>query len=62
MLPRADYEAGNWARAVSEAYEKGKDRKTRKRKEGETGLRNRQGVDMAKELVEWVGEWGMGEH
>ncbi|EIN10048.1 hypothetical protein PUNSTDRAFT_102022 [Punctularia strigosozonata HHB-11173 SS5] len=57
VLPRAKYEAGDWARAVSEAYAKGKDRKVRKRQEGETGLRKRQGVEIAQGLVKWVEEW-----
>ncbi|EMD33921.1 hypothetical protein CERSUDRAFT_97848 [Gelatoporia subvermispora B] len=60
-LPRASYEMGEWAAAVREAWTKGKDLKTRKRQEGETGKRKAEGRVMAEDLVNWVQNWHTGE-
>lgn len=56
-LSRSSYEAGEWADAVQEAYEKGKEAKARKRLEGETGKRTEEGRMLAKQVVGWVEEW-----
>jgi hypothetical protein len=53
-LSRSAYEAGDWATAVQEAYERGKDRKAIKRKEGETGQVAAAGREMAAKLIDWV--------
>ncbi|EJD06891.1 uncharacterized protein FOMMEDRAFT_131691 [Fomitiporia mediterranea MF3/22] len=51
------YEAGDWADAVKEAWEAGKELKKRKRAVGDDGVRKKQGMNMARELVAWVREW-----
>ncbi|CAL1716937.1 unnamed protein product [Somion occarium] len=56
-LSRTSYESGEWARAVEEAWMKGKDVKVSKREVGETGKRKAEGLEMANTLVEWVQEW-----
>ena len=56
-LSRESYEAGEWADAVQEAYTRGKDAKERKRAEGETGKRAKEGRTMASLLINWVHEW-----
>lgn len=56
-LSRLSYESGEWARAIDDAWQKGKELKARKRKEGETGKRREEGREMAKGLVEWVERW-----
>lgn len=56
-LSRAAYESGEWAHAVEQAYRLGRDRKQRKRLEGETGTRAREGREMAEALVRWVERW-----
>ncbi|KAI0685927.1 hypothetical protein BC835DRAFT_1309732 [Cytidiella melzeri] len=53
-LSRSTYEAGDWAAAVQEAYDKGKACKAEKRREGETGRVAVAGKKMAAELVNWV--------
>ncbi|KAI0671425.1 hypothetical protein C8Q78DRAFT_1153157 [Trametes maxima] len=59
-LARAQYEQGEWAAAVDAAWRAGREAKARKRGEGETGVRAREGAKMAAEVVEWVGRWGEG--
>ncbi|TBU33505.1 hypothetical protein BD311DRAFT_684943 [Dichomitus squalens] len=59
-LEREKYEVGEWAGAVEEAYERGREEKTRKREEGETGRRAEEGREMAGYLVDWVGRWQAG--
>ena len=56
-MSRASYESGEWADAIEQAWRKGKERKARKRAEGETGKRREEGRKMAKEITEWVGRW-----
>ena len=56
-LSRAAYESGEWARAVEQAYHLGKEKKQKKRDEGETGLRAKEGREMAEMLVGWVQKW-----
>ncbi len=56
-LPREAYEAGDWASATLEAYNRGKERKQKKRAEGETGRRLIEGREMAMTLVHWVTRW-----
>lgn len=56
-LSRTSYESGEWTKAVEEAHRKGKEAKTRKRKEGETGKRATEGKEMAEGLVAWVERW-----
>ncbi|KAI0072755.1 hypothetical protein K474DRAFT_1667435 [Panus rudis PR-1116 ss-1] len=56
-MTRTAYETGEWAKYVQEAWTKGKDAKARKRAEGETGRRKREGKEMATMLVEWVEKW-----
>ncbi|GJE96266.1 hypothetical protein PsYK624_124600 [Phanerochaete sordida] len=56
-LSRTAYESGEWAGAVEKAYHLGKEKKQRKRDEGETGLRAKEGREMAEMLVGWVQKW-----
>ncbi|TCD72001.1 hypothetical protein EIP91_000133 [Steccherinum ochraceum] len=56
-LSRSSYESGEWAAAIEEAWQKGKERKARKREEGETGKRKTEGREMAKGIVDWVEKW-----
>lgn len=51
-LSRSSYESGEWAAAIEEAWQNGKERKARKREEGETGKRKAEGREMAKGIVE----------
>ncbi|KIY64423.1 hypothetical protein CYLTODRAFT_401903 [Cylindrobasidium torrendii FP15055 ss-10] len=55
-LSRDQYEGGDWADAVSEAYEKGKDAKDKGRKDGvKTALRReKEGMKMARDILAWV--------
>ncbi|KAH9856604.1 hypothetical protein C2E23DRAFT_866009 [Lenzites betulinus] len=59
-LARAQYEQGEWADAVDAAWRAGREAKAAKRREGETGLRRKEGARMAREVVEWVGRWKAG--
>ncbi|KAI0649439.1 hypothetical protein C8Q79DRAFT_1109617 [Trametes meyenii] len=59
-LARAQYEQGEWAAAVEAAWLAGREAKARKRREGETGARAREGAKMAAEVVEWVARWQEG--
>ncbi|TFK40211.1 hypothetical protein BDQ12DRAFT_602020 [Crucibulum laeve] len=60
-LSRHWYEAGHWASKVQEAYERGRDMKTRKRCDMGSGIgsstREQEGRQMAVGVVEWVREW-----
>ncbi|KAI0342725.1 hypothetical protein BDW22DRAFT_1357213 [Trametopsis cervina] len=56
-LSRDAYEGGDWAVAVQEAYEKGKERKARKRLEGDTGRSAADGVNLALQLLKWLDHW-----
>ena len=60
MLEREKYEVGEWAEAVEEAYERGREDKRRKREEGETGKRAEEGREMARYLMDWIGRWQAG--
>ncbi|KAF8917219.1 hypothetical protein CPB85DRAFT_1374290 [Mucidula mucida] len=55
-LPRASYEAGDWAEAVQEAWELGRDAKAKHRKAGGSNKRQEQGRQMASSFVDWVEE------
>ncbi|KAG9015203.1 hypothetical protein FRB94_004322 [Tulasnella sp. JGI-2019a] len=57
LLPQSEYELGNWAGKIEEAYEKGKDIKAAKRRSGWDDTRKRQADVMAKDLDGWVEEW-----
>ncbi|KAI0635610.1 hypothetical protein C8Q77DRAFT_1098495 [Trametes polyzona] len=59
-LERAKYEQGEWADAIEAAWRAGREAKARKRREGETGLRQKEGARMAREVVEWVERWKEG--
>ncbi|KAI0682663.1 hypothetical protein C8T65DRAFT_750271, partial [Cerioporus squamosus] len=59
-LSRTQYELGEWADAVEEAYNKGREAKARKRKVGDTGKRKEEGREMAQYVVDWVGRWQAG--
>ena len=61
QLSREQYEAGDWAEFVQEAWKKGEAAKTRKRKVGDNGERRKEGEQMAAQLLEWVGRWEEGE-
>jgi len=61
-LSRASYESGEWANAIEEAWLKGRERKARKRREGETGRRKQEGRVMAQTIVDWVGKWKEAVH
>ncbi|KAI0788453.1 hypothetical protein C8Q75DRAFT_866623 [Abortiporus biennis] len=56
-LSRQSYESGEWAVAVEEAWNKGREAKEKKRLEGENGKRKEEGLEMAKKVVGWVEEW-----
>ncbi|KAF9041890.1 hypothetical protein BDZ89DRAFT_1128587 [Hymenopellis radicata] len=55
-LPRASYEAGDWAEAVQEAWELGRDAKAKHRGAGGSNKRQEQGRQMASSFVDWVEE------
>ena len=61
-LPRECYEAGDWAMAITEAYEAGKPQKESKRSETARGMnldkRDVEGRELAKSVMDWVREWG----
>ncbi|TFY57485.1 hypothetical protein EVJ58_g6990 [Rhodofomes roseus] len=59
-LSRSCYEKGDWADAVQEAYMRGKDAKAKKRQEGETGKRRKEGREMARGLLDWLDRWKAG--
>ncbi|TFK79670.1 hypothetical protein K466DRAFT_592274 [Polyporus arcularius HHB13444] len=59
-LSRTQYEVGEWADAVEEAYNRGREAKARKREIGETGKRKEEGREMAQYVVDWVGRWQAG--
>ena len=59
-LSRTQYEMGEWADAVEEAYTRGREAKARKRQVGETGRRAEEGREMARYVVDWVGRWQAG--
>ena len=58
-MERERYEVGEWAEAVREAWERGREGKERRRREGVKGSERRkeEGEKMARELVEWIGRW-----
>ncbi len=60
-LSRQSYEEGDWAKAIEEAWAKGKDAKWRKREEGALGIgirkREADGMHLAGGIVSWVNEW-----
>jgi L-arabinokinase len=60
-LSRHSYEEGDWARAIEEAWAKGRDAKWRKREEGALGVgvrkREADGAHLAGGIVSWVKEW-----
>ena len=56
-LSREAYEAGEWAQAVQEAFDLGRDAKATKRLEGETGKRSEEGREMATTVIDWVHRW-----
>ncbi|KAL6302490.1 hypothetical protein BKA93DRAFT_886963 [Sparassis latifolia] len=56
-LSRSLYEVGEWADAIEEAWLRGRTAKERKRLVGETGMRKKEGEDMARRLVDWVEAW-----
>lgn len=57
LLPQTEYEMGNWAGKIEEAYEKGKSTKAAKRKSGWDDVRKREADAMARDLDCWVSEW-----
>ncbi|KAH9928700.1 uncharacterized protein B0H18DRAFT_246196 [Fomitopsis serialis] len=59
-LSRSYYEKGEWADAVQEAYVRGRDAKAKKRQEGETGKRRKEGREMARGLLDWLDRWKAG--
>ncbi|KLO17436.1 hypothetical protein SCHPADRAFT_821499 [Schizopora paradoxa] len=58
QLSREQYEAGDWAESVQEAWKMGEIAKTRKREVGDSGERRKEGERMAAQLLEWIGRWG----
>lgn len=59
-LARAQYEQGEWADAVDAAWQAGRAKKAAKRRAGETGIRKKEGAEMARGVVEWVARWKEG--
>jgi hypothetical protein len=57
LLPQSQYELGDWASKIEEAYEKGKHLKAEKRRQGWSDVRKRQADEMAVGLVGWVESW-----
>ncbi len=51
------YEAGEWARAVSDAWRTGAKRKLERRAGKHAPDRHAQGMKMAKDVITWVNEW-----
>ena len=60
QLSQEQYEAGDWAGSVEEAWLNGRELKASKRELGETGERRREGEEMAANLLDIVHSW-MGE-
>lgn len=60
-LSREAYELGDWAWAIEDAYEMGKEAKAKKRRDMVAGidvdLREREGEMLAKDVVGWVDQW-----
>lgn len=58
-LPREQYEAGNWASAIEQAWEMGAEKKAARRLLGVRGdiRRRRQVEEMGKEFERWLGAW-----
>ena len=58
-LPRAAYEAGEWAEAIEDAWMKGQERKRVRSILGDVGgkRRDEEGREMARQVVGWVEEW-----
>ena len=56
-MSRDAYEAGEWACAVSDAWQAGAQRKLERRSGKHAPNRCAQGLQMAREVVTWVNEW-----
>lgn len=56
-MSRDAYEAGEWACAVSDAWQAGAQRKLERRAGKHAPDRCAQGLQMAREVVTWVNEW-----
>jgi hypothetical protein len=56
-MTRDEYEAGEWACAVSEAWNAGGQRKLERRAGMHAPDRRGQGLQMARDVVTWVNEW-----
>ncbi|KAJ7249236.1 hypothetical protein B0H12DRAFT_1019732 [Mycena haematopus] len=61
-LSRESYEAGDWAGAIETAWQKGKQAKEFKRKDGAAGLGSKtqeeEGRKLATMIVQWAEKWG----
>ncbi len=60
QLSQEQYEGGDWADFVEEAWAKGKAAKDRKREVGDNGELQEEGERMATQLLDWVREWECG--
>lgn len=58
-LTREDYEAGEWAGAVEDAYMRGREQKALRNRIGVQGneRRKREGRQMAEDATAWVNHW-----
>jgi hypothetical protein len=56
-MTRDEYEAGEWACAVSEAWNAGGQRKSERRAGMHAPDRRGQGLQMARDVVTWINEW-----
>jgi hypothetical protein len=56
-LSREEYESGNWAGKVKEAWRQGRRAKDAKRKAGDDPKRHADIDDMAMSLLQWVKRW-----
>lgn len=56
-MSRDDYEAGEWASAVSDAWRAGAKRKLERRAGKHAPDRRAQGLKMARDVITWVNEW-----
>jgi len=60
QLSQEQYEGGDWADFVEEAWAKGKAAKDGKREVGDNGELQEEGERMATQLLDWVREWECG--
>lgn len=58
-MSRDAYEAGEWARAIADAWRAGAKRKLERRAGMHAPDRHAQGLKMARDVITWVNEWAV---